>query len=193
MSISLILRRVGLVLTSLLAVGGILFALGYAFDDPGGWAAVGLTVAVLVPLIALVLLAVYRPEVATTVLTWAVVLYAVWAAVTLIFDPVDAPTLPIIALVLVAPIAVVGQRKPWLAGVLLLATAVIPLVVVLIEYFTESARDGLGSLFGTSTGVVVLPLVILGVLFLVAGSTHPAHELEERPPARPMPPAGLTR
>lgn len=195
MSTSMVLRRVALVLTCLFGAAGILFGLGYAFEDPGGWQAALLAAAVFVPLVALIALALVRREMATTVLTGAVVLYAVWAAVTVIFDPVEAPTMPVIALVLAVPIAVIGQHHPWHAGVLLMATAAIPLVVILIRYVTEAPGEGpgLGSLFGTSTGVVVVPLAILAVLFLVAGSTHPRHALEERPPTRPLPPAAMTR
>lgn len=195
MSTSTILRRVALVLTCLFAVAGILFGLGNVFEDPGGWSAALLAAAVLVPLIVLVLLAIGRPEQATAALSGAVVLYAVWAAVTIIFDPVDLPTVPFIAVILAVPIAVIGQRHPWHAGTLLMAAAAIPLVVILVRFFTEADEEGpgLSSLFGTSTGVVVIPLALLAVLFLVAGSTHPRHTLEERPPTRPLPPAAMTR
>lgn len=147
------------------------------------------------PLAVLVALAVTRPEWSTTVLTGGVALYAVWAVVTVIFDPVEAPTMPIIALALALPIAVVGQRHPWHAGVLLIVTAAMPLMVILVRYFTEADQEGpgLGSLFGTSTGVVVIPLAIVGTLFLVAGTAHPRHALEERPPTRPLPPAAMSR
>lgn len=196
MSASIILRRTALVLTSLFGVGGLFFALGNAFDDPGGWKAVLITAGVVVPLAALVVLALGRPEVATTVLTGAVVLYALWAVATVVFDPVDAPTMPIIALILAVPIAVMGQHHPWHAGALLAATAAMPLVVILVRYFTEARTGdgpGLGSLFGTSTGVVVLPIAVFAILFLTAASSHLPLRGREQPPTRPLPPAAMSR
>lgn len=196
MSASIILRRTTLALTSVFAAAGIILALGYVFDDPGGWLAVLLTAAVVVPLVALVVLALGRPELATTVLTGAVVLYAVWTAVTVAFNPVDLPTMPIIALVLAVPIAVVGQRHPWHAGALMMTTAALPFVVILVRFFIEAhpEGDGLGSLFATSTGAVVVPLAILAALFLGAGSSHqPLRGPKEQPPTRPLPPAAMSR
>lgn len=195
MLLSKVLRRVALVLTCLLTAGGTVFALGYAAQDPGGWGAVGLAAAVYAPLVGLTVLAVFRPEWSVLALIGAVVLYAVWGAVAVVFDPVDAPTMPIIAMVLAVPVAVVGQRHPWHAGGLLAAMTAVPLVVILARYFTEPVGQGpgLGSLFGTSTGVVVIPLAVLAVLFLVAGSTHSEQELGQRPPSRPLPPASISR
>src|SRR6476469_95447 len=86
-------------------IGGLLFALGYAFEDPGGGKAVLLAAAVAAALTALTSL---RRRLALRVLAHAVVLYAVWGVIALVVDLVEAPDLPMIGLILALPIAVVG-------------------------------------------------------------------------------------
>src|SRR5690606_29788585 len=169
-------------------IGGLLFALGSAFEDPGGWAAVLVAAAIVLPLVGLTVLAARAAPTAVTVLTWAVVAFAAWAVVNR-FVQVDAPTVPVIALVLALPIAVVGQRNATRAGQLLLAVAAAPLLLLLVRLVT-SGGDGLGprDLIGGSTGVVVLPLVVLAALFLAAGTPGRAAPTPGRhrvPPATP--------
>jgi hypothetical protein len=185
---STVLRRTALVLTSLFVVGGLLFALGYTFEDPGGWAAVLIAAAIVLPLVGLTVLAARAAPTAVTVLTWAVVAFAAWAVVNR-FVEVDAPTIPVIALVLALPIAVVGQRNARRAGQLLLAVAAVPLLLLLVRLVT-SGGDGPGALLGGSTGVVVLPLVVLAALFLAAGAPGRAAPAPGRHRVPPPTPAG---
>lgn len=188
-TIPTILRRVTLVLTLLFALGGLLFALGYAFDDPGGWAAVLLTAAIVVPLAGLVLLAVRMPEWAFTVLTVAVGLFAAWALVSLFVDLFEAPDIPVIALILIAPIAILGQRDALRAGGLMLAVAAVPFVLTLVRMVRESGVEGpgLGDLLGGSTGAVIVPIAVLAVLLLTAGvlERHEANPRGLQQPPRP--------
>src|SRR6478735_10151563 len=107
-TVSTMLRRTALVLTAVFTCGGLLFALGYAFEDPGGGRAVLLATAVAVPLAALTVLASLRHRLALRVLALAVGLYAVWGVIALVVDLVEAPDLPMIGLILALPIAVVG-------------------------------------------------------------------------------------
>lgn len=192
MNASTTLRRTALVVTSLVAAGGLLFALGYAFEDPGGWAAVALAAAVVVPLAALVLLALRLPQTAAAVLTVLVVLFAAWAVLGLVVSLVDAPTVPVIALVLALPIAVLGQRDALRAGGLMLALAVIPFALVLVRMVRETTAEGpgLGDLLGGSTGAVIVPIAVLAVLLLAAGALD-RHEgnLQHRRPQPPPRPA----
>lgn len=169
---SRILRLVALVLTALFVVGGVLFALGYAWDDPGGWTALLLTLLIVVPLIALTVLAARSPGLAGAVLAAAVGLFAVWMVLTLFVDVPDVPDLPVIALVLALPIAVLGRRHAARAGGLLLALAAVPFVSVLVRWVGERGPEGpgLADLLGGSTGAVVVPLAVLAVLFLVAAA-----------------------
>jgi hypothetical protein len=193
MSLATILKRVALVLTGLFALGGLLFALGYAFDDPGGWPAVLISAAVVVPLVGLTVLAARAAPLAIKVLTAAVVLFVVWGVLDRYID-IDMPTIPVIALVLALPIAVMGQRYATRAGGLLLVVAAVPLLSVVTRLVSESSPDGsegpgLGDLLGGSSGVVILPLAVLAVLFFAAGALGRAAPAPTEPSVRPSSPA----
>ena len=170
-TVSTILRRTALVLTAIFTCGGLLFALGYAFEDLGGGTAVLLAAAVAVPLAALTVLASVRRPLALRVLALAVGLYAVWGVITLFVNLVDAPDLPMIALILALPIAVVGLTYALRAGVLLVVVAAVPFLSVVSILVRTPGVEGprLGDLLGGSTGVVVVPLLVLAGLFLLAG------------------------
>src|SRR6478672_407746 len=170
-TVSTILRRTALVLTAIFTCGGLLFALGYAFKDLGGGTAVLLAAAVAVPLAALTVLASLRRPLALRVLALAVGLYAVWGVITLFVNLVDAPDLPMIALILALPIAVVGLTYALRAGVLPVVVAAVPFLSVVSILVRTPGVEGprLGDLLGGSTGVVVVPLLVLAGLFLLAG------------------------
>ncbi|MEW1954351.1 hypothetical protein [Terrabacter sp. NPDC080008] len=171
-TLSLVLRRATLVLTTIFAVGGLLFALGYAFDDPGGWAAVLMALGVVVPTAALTLLAVFRRRLAGRVLAVAVALFAAWGVVNFVVDLVEAPDVPVLTLMLALPLAVVGLTYPLRAGGLLLAVAAVPFLSVLVRLLREPGAEGpgLGALLGGSSGAVVAPLVGLAALLLLAAA-----------------------
>jgi hypothetical protein len=194
-TLALILLRTALVLTWLFSVGGALFALGYAFEDPGGWTAVLLAAAVVVPMALLTVLAVRSPHRALTVLTVAVGAFAVWAVVD-VFVEIEMPAVPVIALLIAAPLAVVGQRYALHAGGLMFALAAIPFALVLVRLVRESGPEGpsLGALLGGSTGVVVVPLAVLAGLFALAGLLGRSAPAGEEPrPVEPAPPAAAAR
>lgn len=189
-TVATVLRRTALVLTALFAVGGLLFALGYAFEDLAIGAALVLTAAIVVPLAGLTILAVRRPDVAPAVLATGVGLFAVYAVLGMFVDVIDAPDIPVIALVLALPIAVMGQRHALRAGVLMLALAAFPFLQLLARMFGEAPLDRppLDAILTGSSGIVVVPLAVLGILFLVAGGlghgTPPAARGQVQPPAR---------
>lgn len=189
-TLSSVLRRTTLVLTALFAAGGLLFALGYAFEDPGGAVAVLLAVAVVVPLAALTLLAVLRRRIAGVVLTVAVVLYALWGVISVFVDLVEAPDIPVLALVLALPIAVIGLTYPLRAGCLLLGVAAVPVLSVAARLARESGPEGPGlrDLLGSSSGVVVVPLLVLAVLLLVSGALDRGGPKEGPRETQPDPP-----
>ncbi len=184
--VSKILRRVALVFTAVFAVAGLLFALGYAFEDPGGWPAVAITCALGLPLVGLVLVVALVPRVAFWLLLVAVVIFAGWAVAVLLGLRVDLPVTPLVALVLSVPVAVHGQRHPGRAAVLMFVLAAVPFVLVVARMVGAAGvgRPGLGALLGGSTGVVVFPLVVLAALFAVAALV--------RESASPPGPAGAT-
>ena len=190
MSLTTILRRTALVLTALFVVGGLLFALGYAWEDMDLWPAVLVTAAVVLPMVGLTVLASRSPSLALKVLVAGVATFAVWAVVTIFVD-VEAPTIPVIALILALPIAVVGQRYATRAGELLMAVAAVPVVLLVLQLLSGSRREGapLRDLLGTSTGVVVIPLALLATILLVAGATGRETPAPERPSVQPPTPA----
>lgn len=184
-SFATILRRIALVLTAFLALGGSLFALGYAWADLPVWAALLLTLAVAIPMVGLAVLARRSPDLAARVLAVLVGLFAVYAVLGIFTRFVEAPDLPVIALVLALPIAVLGQRQPLRAGLLLLALAAFPLIQLVFTRLGERDGPGFGALFGGSTGVVIIPLTILAILFLAAAGGDHDRAAGARPTAPP--------
>ena len=181
-----VLRRTALVVTALFALGGLMFALGYAFEDLAIGAALVLTAAIVVPLVGLTILAVRRPDVAPVVLATGVGLFAAYAVLDMFVDVIKAPAIPVIALVLALPIAVLGQRRAVWAGGLMLVLAAFPFLQLLVRMFGEAALDRppLGALLTGSTGIVVVPLAVLGILFLIAGGLGHRAPRAVQPPAR---------
>lgn len=165
-----IVRRAALVLTALFAAGGLLFALGYAYEDPGGWPAVAMTVALVVPLVGLVLLVALVRRAAFWILLAGVAVFAGGAVALLVGLRVEAPVTPLVALVLSVPIAVLGQRHPGRAAALMLAVAAVPLMEITAWMLLTRGPEGppLPALLGGSTGVVVVPLLVLSALFGLA-------------------------
>lgn len=186
-TVATILRRTALGVTALFAVGGLLFALGYAFEDLELWSAVLVTAALVLPLVALVVLALRRPETALRVVTAAVVLFGAYVALDVVVELFEAPEVPLIGLVLSVPIAILGQRRALRAGELLLVLAALPFVQVLVRLLTEAAvdRPGLGALLGGSTGAVVVPLALFAGLFLAAAAFDDRGVKPVRRPAQP--------
>lgn len=182
------LRRIALVLTALFALGGSLFALGYAWEDLSVWAALLMTLAVVVPMAGLTWLAARNPELALRVLAALVGLFGIYAIVGIFVDFFEAPDLPVIALVLALPIAVLGLWRPLHAGLMLLALAAFPLIQVLSRMLGEPGPDGpgFGALLGGSTGVVVIPFAVLGLLFLAGRSGDHDGGAEPRPAHPPQ-------
>jgi hypothetical protein len=151
-----------------------LFAIGETFTDPGGWVAVGATTAWLVPLVVLSVLAWHRPGWSAPVLAgllfalvgvyvWSVVTPDVWST----FEDTTCPIRALIGLVLTVPTAVLGWRRPLVAGVMLIVLPALPTLLLLIN-----AARGLGE-EGWPIAVVTAPAGIIGVLHLTAGSLRP--------------------
>lgn len=156
-----------------------LFAAGYAFGDPGGWAAGGMVAAFLVPTALLAMTAWRWPHRAgSTVVPFVVVITLAWTIVPVFPDearewfdrvgPVFAMATTVAAVVL----AVLGLHRPALAGGLLIGIAAFVFIQLVLG--ANALRDGPGpwSLLGTSGGVMLLPMALAGLLMLVA------HQLE---------------
>ena len=121
----------------------------------------------------------------------ALVLAALLAGGGLLFALVDAPVVPVAALVLALPIAVAGQRYATAAGGLMAALAGVPfvlLVIRMVEETTEAGESGIRGLLGGSSGAVVIPLAVLAALLLVAGVTGRGTPSDGAPQVEPTQP-----
>lgn len=159
------LRQAGLLLMAVYTFAGAVWIAGEAFIDPGGWRAVTLVAAWLVPLAVLLTIAWYRvawASVLLNALTVGVVGVSIWYAVDpeawQAFENDKGPVRAITSFVLTASIGLFGWRKPLLAGVLLVVLGVVPVALSAAGDFSR-----LGSLAAAS-----LPPALAGILYLLA-------------------------
>ncbi len=185
-----ILRNTAFSVMLIVGVVGGMFVAGYAFADLSTWAAIGSTAGWLVPAVLLCLLALTAYSAVPTVF---VVLTGLVAAFTLLDSSVgvvdrDAlgPVAAIGVFALAVPLAFLGLRRASLAGLLLLGLGVAQLAATAVGFVGEwrdRGGPGLGHLLMTSSGVVVLPLLLVGTLFLLAGGlAHQSMRFWHLPP-----------
>lgn len=162
-----VLTVVAMVLATAFGLIAVMFTVGEAVADPGGWAAAGLVALWLVPLAALLALTLLRPVTAAPLLVGLTVLWAavvLWAALAApawrSFENGHGPVRAVAALVLGLPLAALGWHRQRLAGVLLVVLAGAPVVLSLASRAASSP----------ALTVVVTPLLATGALLLVAGS-----------------------
>lgn len=151
-----------------------LFAAGYALEVPGG---AGLVALYAVPMILLSGLAVWRPDWAWPVLAvLVVVVIGVGVADTFrigIDRNVSGPVGAISQLAVGFALAFLGLRRAKTAGLLLVVLALASFGVLLAGYVRmvgpASEGPGIWALLGGSAGVGILPTLLVGALFLLAG------------------------
>ena len=194
MTLSKILRYVAFTLMALFGLLGTMFGAGYEFEDPGGWAAAAMTAAWVVPMVGLAVFALRRPEAAEPVLIGVTVAVGLFAVLdeTLGIIPSDdwGPVTAIVVFGVGVVVAFLGLHRAKIAGMLLTGLALTQLLATIVGFAISETGDGAGpgAMLGGSSGVVVLPLLVIGGLFLLAGSmdheevhlhwptsTHPAH------------------
>ena len=162
---STVLLRTGAAIMAVFTVLAAIVIVGYAMQDPGGTAAMLITLAWVVPMLILAVSAWFWPA-PTAPLLLALASSFIAACVWLAFDPAALRSFvsengPIIAVSVVAlafPAAVLGLKRTALAGWLLVALGVLPLVITII------ARSGP---VGSITAASVVPL-IAGISYVVA-------------------------
>ena len=169
----LVLRRVAAYGTMLFAVLGLVFAGGYAVDDPGGWAAAGIIALVVVPTAILTAVAARRPDQALVLAYLGSGLLLVFTVVDALSRLVDAPVIPMTALVLAFPVAFLGLHRPRTAGGLLLAIGATPILGELLAGIVHRAEGGFTLHLGGSSGAAAIPLLLFALLFLVAAAITP--------------------
>lgn len=183
---SKVLSAVALVVLLLMALAGALFAAGYAFSDLPLWLPVLQSAVWLAVAIGLTFVVLRLPEVAVQVMlvvTGVMVLLIVLDGTVGIFRRDElGPVGTVFLLAVLVPLAFLGLRRPVLAGLMLLVLAFVQFLSagLIRGRFADGAP--LGALLGSSSGVVVLPMLLAAVLFLIAGylahdswRLHPAH------------------
>lgn len=167
MRASEILRRIGLVLMLLWGTLASLFISGYAFEDLPLGRAIVQTAIWVGPMLALLVVGWRAPErIAVRLLAAAVAIVGVGWAANLV-DPewwgalFDAygPVLAVAGIAVTVPLAALGQRRPLLAGGLLLVAAALPVIGV----------GGLVGGFMRSATIATIPTAVVGIVFLLAG------------------------
>ncbi len=176
---SKILTYVAFTLMALFGLLGGAFVLGEVFTDPGGWTAVWLSALWVVPLVGLSLFALLRPETAGPVLVVVTAVVALFTLADSLLDiiPRDdwGPVAAIVVFTLGVTLAFLGLHRALLAGSLMVGIALAQLVATLAGAAVHAAGDGAGAGLGGSSGVVVLPLLVIGALFVEAGRMQGDH------------------
>ncbi|CAH0182255.1 MULTISPECIES: hypothetical protein [unclassified Arthrobacter] len=175
------LTRTGAAVMAAFTVLGGIFIGGFAMQEPGGTAGTLITLAWVVPMLILGVSAWFWPA-ATAPLLLALASAFIAACVWLAFDPAalstflsdNGPVIAVSVLALAFPAAILGLKLTALAGWLLVALGVLPLLITVI------GRSGaVGSLIAAS----LVPLVC-GIAYLLSarmagasstsGTIHPA-------------------
>ncbi|HJU52143.1 MAG TPA: hypothetical protein VJ815_07390 [Acidimicrobiia bacterium] len=145
-----------------------LFMAGETAFDVGGWRAAGLIALWLVPLLALASAAWFRPQNSIALLAalialggglylWSVLDPMAWSA----FENAHGPIRTLVSMTVFAPIALLGRNRPRPAGIMLLALASIPVIVLLASLATGMPE-------GWPLLIVSLPAAMAGVLYLLS-------------------------
>ena len=178
-----VLAWVGFSVTvAFLGLAGLMVA-GYTLTDPGGWTGLGLTALWVVPTLVLAVLSFYRPDSAIPVLAAASLLpigFGVWTLVDYAgardWEDQHGPVALVFILTVGVPLAVAGLSRPMPAGLLMLGITVVPLVLSVV---------GAGNEWGQalSIGLLSAPVVIGGVLYVLAGRSQSSAHAHRGPRA----------
>ena len=191
MRIAKVLRRTAFTFMMAFGLLGTLFVAGYALDDPGGLAGAGMTAAWVLPMVTLGALALVRPDTGAPVLTFATVMVLGFTLVDGIVGVVPrddvGPVAAITVFALAVALAALGLHRAKLAGVLMVTTALVQLGATVLGAVIHGVGEGPGpgALLGSSSGVVVLPVLVAGAAFWLAGVYADEHVRPVWPQAHP--------
>lgn len=170
-----VLRIVAVGLVALVGTLAGLFIAGETFADPGGWEAVVLTAAWALPLIALSVLALVWPGRGSKVLPVVLALVAGWEIVDAVTHVIDrdvwGPVGVVSMFAVLIPCGLLGVHRAAEAGWLLLAGAAAQFVAT-VASTDRAGGQSLRSAFGGSTGVMVLPFLLLAMVFLAVAAAE---------------------
>jgi hypothetical protein len=186
-TMSKVLRYTAFGATILVGVLGGAFIVAETLTDPGGAAGALLSAAWTVPTAILATYALARPAPAAAALTAVAIAVAACVAIDEMVGIVPRDKVgPVGAIAVVAAgvaLGFLGLRRPARAGGLLVLVATANLVGVLGRMLVAEGGS-IRHAFGGSSGAAAVPVLVLGVLFLLAAWTANA----DRPPPRPTTP-----
>lgn len=190
-----LVRNTAFVLTTASGLLGGLFAAGYAVSDHPIGTAIGSTAPWLVLAVALAVLALRSERVApplfVALTSFIVGQSVVDSALGLVDRDEAGPVAAIAVLVMAVGLGFLGLRRASLAGLLLLVLGLGQLAATVVGFRHDLAAGGgpgLGGMLGTSSGAVVVPILVAGALFLLAGRLgHDSPRFWGLPPAHPAP------
>lgn len=162
-----------------------LFVGGSAVTDPGGFAGIAGTAVWVLLMVGLSLLALYRPGASLAVLAVAAcapLAFGVWSLVDYgaahDWEDSHGPLSLVLVMAICAPAGVAGLFRPHAAGYFILTVSVVPLLLEAVG----AASHFYEPLF---VGLLLVPLVASGVLFLLSGrqqgQPHPSTPLSRKP------------
>jgi hypothetical protein len=181
-------------LMTLFGVLGGLFAAGYAFQDLPLGTAVGTTAPWLVLGVGLSVFALLSRKVAPPIFVLLTLFVAGQSITDSALGLVDrdevGPMAAIAVLVLAVGLGFLGLRRTSLAGLLLVLLALAQLAATVVGFRAELEHGewpGLAHMLTTSSGVVVVPILVVGALYLLAGALEHRSPRFRHPPAHPAP------
>jgi amino acid transporter len=168
-----VVKWTGLVLGVGVGLAGGIFAAGYAFTDWPLAVATAATALWVVPMVVLSVHALRRPESARRVLLVAAAGVTLFAVVDAFFDVIPSddwgPVVTVMDLALVVAVSFLAVRRTGRAGKLLVAVALVQLVALVVNVVMHETGV-LPPGPGFANAVVVLWMLVVGALFLVAGT-----------------------
>ena len=175
------LTRTGAALMAVFTVVGGAFIGGYAMEDPGGSAGLTVLLAWAAPMLFLAALAWFWPGGAAPLLlalTAALLMVCVWFAfdsrMARSFQEVNGPVLAVGVVALAFPAAILGLKRTALAGWLLVALGVLPLLITIIGRSGAVGSLIAASLVPLACGIACLLSVRMARAGSTSGTIHPA-------------------
>lgn len=159
------LKKAGLILMGTFSAFLALFIAGETLTDPRGWEAVGYVATWAVPIAVLAWLAWFRPSMATIVFAvllagmfalyvWSAVASDAWES----FEDSVGPVRTIVAFAIAAPLALLGWKRPFSAGVMLLLMVKPPAILIAAG----------GEAISATILFVASPSSVAGILYVLA-------------------------
>ena len=178
-----VLRYTAFTLMTLFGVVGGLFVAGEAFDALETWLALTSTALWLLPMVALSVFALRWPDTAAPVLVGLAVVAGLVSVLDAAFHvfAIDAfgPVVAIGVFAVAVSLGFLGLHREALSGLLLVFLGVAQFLATVLSH-SVGADQGPGprvsDLLMSSSGVLIVPMVVVGLLYLAAGA------LDHEPP-----------